>query len=257
MKIFCISDPHLSFGTPNKKMDIFGPEWLNHPQKIASAWQNRVSSRDIVLIPGDISWAPKLEYAIPDLKWLDQLPGKKILIPGNHENWWTTSQKVRSILPQSLQILDKDPLQIGAYLFFGVRLWDTSEYDCHDLIQWTTPDGKAPEMYQTKPNDAADKIYDNELRILKDISVKVNNYSGIEKLTSIALTHYPPTNSQLNPSRATDLFEQIPSLKHVVFGHLHQLKKSNEPYFGSKNNIQYHLCSCDYLNFKPKLICGS
>ena len=87
MKIWAISDLHLSGAKP-KPMDIFGSQWKNHPEKIARAWRERVAPEDLVLCPGDLSWAMNLEEAAPDLAYFAALPGKKILMRGNHDFWW-------------------------------------------------------------------------------------------------------------------------------------------------------------------------
>ena len=100
MRIFSISDLHLP-GNADKPMDIFGAQWENHWDKIQSNWREMVDEEDCVLIPGDISWAMKLEDAIGDLEEIGRLPGKKIIIRGNHDFWWSSISKVRRALPQS------------------------------------------------------------------------------------------------------------------------------------------------------------
>src|SRR6185436_13877424 len=105
MTIWAIADLHLSFGVANKKMDVFGPQWINHPEKIAHFWQHSILPTDLVLIPGDISWAIHSEEAIPDLQWIDQLPGTKLLLKGNHDFWWNSLSKVKQILPSSCHLI--------------------------------------------------------------------------------------------------------------------------------------------------------
>ena len=92
--VWAIGDPHLSFGVPHKEMDLFGPLWKNRADKIKAAWDATVAPDDIVLIPGDISWAMRIEEALPDLQWIDERPGIKILIKGNHDYWWGSISKV-------------------------------------------------------------------------------------------------------------------------------------------------------------------
>ena len=104
MKVFAISDLHLSINNP-KPMDIFGGNWDNYWDKIKNNWNSVVSNDDIVLISGDISWALKLQDAIPDLQEIDKLPGTKIIIRGNHDYWWTSYQKVKNILNQAVSAL--------------------------------------------------------------------------------------------------------------------------------------------------------
>lgn len=92
MAIFVIADLHLSFKNP-KPMNIFGDNWENHEEKIKSNWIEKVTDNDVVVLPGDFSWAMNLEDAYPDFKYLNELPGKKLLLKGNHDYWWTTITK--------------------------------------------------------------------------------------------------------------------------------------------------------------------
>ena len=98
MKIFAISDLHLSVNNP-KPMDIFGPVWDNYLDKIFADWKAKVTDDDVVLLAGDFSWAMKLEDTVPDFEMLEDLPGKKIIVRGNHDYWWKSISAVRNILP--------------------------------------------------------------------------------------------------------------------------------------------------------------
>ena len=101
MRIFAISDLHLSFGS-NKPMHVFGGNWQNYLEKIKTNWQNQVQENDIVLIAGDISWAMKLEQTVEDFKFLNSLKGRKIIIRGNHHYWWSSISAVRNALPENI-----------------------------------------------------------------------------------------------------------------------------------------------------------
>ena len=98
MKVYCIGDLHLP-GNSEKPMDVFGHAWDDHPARIAEAWRDAVGSDDLVLIPGDISWAMRLEDAREDLALIGSLPGTKLLLRGNHDYWWNSISKVRASLP--------------------------------------------------------------------------------------------------------------------------------------------------------------
>ena len=136
MRVFALSDPHLSFGTPDKLMERLGPQWVEHPRKMAAAWDERVSGDDLVLVPGDISWARNLEQAAPDLAWLAARPGTKLLLEGNHDYWWASAAKVRAALPEGFVAVSGDALRVGDVAVGGTRLWDTPSISYHDLIQW-------------------------------------------------------------------------------------------------------------------------
>ena len=97
MSIYVIADLHLSFKV-NKPMDIFGDNWDNHPEKIKQDWLAKVKPEDTVILPGDFSWATYIEDAKLDFQYLNDLPGKKILLKGNHDYWWTTLSKMREFV---------------------------------------------------------------------------------------------------------------------------------------------------------------
>lgn len=97
MSIYTIGDLHLSFGM-NKPMDIFGVNWEGHFEKVANNWKKEVKEDDLVILPGDFSWAMDLKDTIEDFKFLSKLPGKKLLLKGNHDYWWGTLKKMREFI---------------------------------------------------------------------------------------------------------------------------------------------------------------
>jgi len=99
MKVFAISDLHLSLNNP-KPMDIFGPAWEGYLDKLFSDWREKVEENDLVLLAGDFSWAMNLADTEKDFKLLQELPGKKIIIRGNHDYWWKSISAVRNFLPK-------------------------------------------------------------------------------------------------------------------------------------------------------------
>ena len=107
MSIYAISDLHLSLAAP-KQMDIFGKHWADHFEKIKENWIASVQPEDTVLIPGDLSWAMRMEDAMPDLDAICSLPGKKILLKGNHDYWWSAPSRVRAVLKNNTHLLQYD-----------------------------------------------------------------------------------------------------------------------------------------------------
>ena len=95
MAIFAIADLHLDVGSNKKSMEVFGNRWIDYVNKIQKNWIHVVNEKDTVIVPGDISWALTLEDAKSDLLWIDALPGKKILMKGNHDFWWSTASKMQ------------------------------------------------------------------------------------------------------------------------------------------------------------------
>jgi predicted phosphohydrolase len=263
MALFCISDLHLSLNAPDKGMEVFGTHWKEHMTRMARNWERAVGPQDIVLVPGDISWSASLSQASPDLRWLDQLPGTKILVKGNHDHWWDAIGKARAAMPRSVRLLQNDSLRLGTTLFFGARLGDTDEIDNLELIAWDTPDGLPPEKYRTLEQDHPDRIAQEAqyLRELERLKLSISSLpSGTEKLRKIALVHYPPTAADLHDTRATALLESVPGLTDVVFGHLHSVRRDlpTEPFgvrriaTAADREVRYHLCSADWLEFAPK-----
>ncbi len=254
MKVFALSDPHLAFGTPDKSMDRFGPEWIGHPEKIARHWRERVGARDVVLVPGDISWAKRLDQARPDLAWLDALPGVKVLLRGNHDYWWPSSAQLDAELPPSIRFIHNNHVRVGPFFFFGSRLWDTAEYSVFDLIAWDPAKGEIPGLKNAQNLETQERLYERELHRLRLSAASLPQH---EPGPRIALTHYPPLGHLLSPSRAASLIAAT-GAKHAVFGHLHSLKPEwKGKAFGVLDGVEYHLAACDYLDFAPQLICAA
>ena len=112
-------------GAKDRSPWIFGVRWQNHWEKIRKNWEEQVASdQDIILLPGDISWAMKLADAEIDLDSIGSLPGRKIMIKGNHDYWWSSLSKVRSLLPPSVHVLQNDSLSMSGFTFCGTRGWN-------------------------------------------------------------------------------------------------------------------------------------
>lgn len=247
MKVWAIADLHLSFGVENKKMDCFGEGWVQHDQKVAKNWKSKISSDDLVLIPGDISWALKLKDAVPDLEWVDALPGTKVLLRGNHDYWWSSKKKMRSIMPPSIHFVHNDVLDWKSISIGGARLWDSDAYHFHDCIEWKDSGGSNLTEVD-RDEEVRKKIFQRELGRLELSLKELNRKADVR----IAMTHYPPLGADLQDSVASQLLEKY-GVHLCVFGHLHSVRKDLR-LFGEKNGIHYHLTSCDYLDFDPILL---
>lgn len=226
MKIYAISDLHISTAT-NKPMDVFGGNWVGYLEKIHADWKEKVTDDDIVLIGGDISWAMNIEEAIPDIKTLENLKGKKVMIKGNHDYWWSGISKVRDILPKGFYALQNDCVRFDGVVICGSRCWCVPG---------------SPEF--TKQDE---KIYLRETERLKLSLSAANKVKEIgDKL--VALIHYPPFNVHRENSLFTELFESY-GVDSVVYGHLHG-KNVRADKLVVKNNIKYYLTSCDQVENK-------
>lgn len=228
MAIFAIGDLHLP-GQDEKPMDVFGSHWDRHFETICEHWQGLVTQRDVVLIPGDISWAMQLENAMDDLRAISALPGMKLLLRGNHDYWWNSISRVRACLPEGMLALQNDALRVGGRVFCGTR-------------GWTFPTAGNP----LEGND--EKVYLRELlRLQMSLEAGMRLRQNDESL--LVMLHFPPLLADGQRTGFTDLLERYP-IGHVVYGHLHG-KGIRNGFSGEKAGICYQLVSCDALNFCP------
>ena len=233
--LWTIADLHLSHAHP-KPMDIFGDHWKDHPERIAAAWHARVAADDWVLIAGDISWALKLPDALVDLRWLDALPGRKVLIRGNHDYWCPRSvNRLRPHLPPSLTLLGADACDLGAAVVCGTRGWLTPE----------TP-GYAP------ATDAP--IYQRELGMLDRALAQANQLAGTTK-PIVVLLHYPPFVNQ-QPTEFVRRLAAFPNVRACLYGHLHRRQDHDNAVNRTIAGVNYQLTAADFIGFGPVAVRG-
>lgn len=251
MRVFALSDPHLALATPGKSMDRFGPQWVDHANTMARAWDETVGADDLVLVPGDISWARNLAEAATDLAWLAERPGTKVLGKGNHEHWWKSRIKLAAALPPGLLAVDGNAVRVGPFAIGGSRLWDSAQSAdwWHDLIEWQGE----PISRESSPEEqaAAQKIYQRELGRLDRALAELDATAPVR----IALLHYPPAGPGLAPNEATALLERH-GVQHCVYGHLHAVARARVPETGGlARGVRYLCASCDLIDFRPVLVC--
>lgn len=231
MKIFAIGDLHLSTNV-EKPMDIFGPGWENHFERICNDWNEKVSENDLVLIPGDISWGMYLEEAQADLDLIASLKGKKIITRGNHDYWWKSITAVRSALKPNLYALQNDAIRFDGVVVCGTRGWTVPEKDFK--------------------NEEDEKIYKREL-IRLELGLQALEKLYVEGDKRIVMIHYPPFNAKMLPSDFTRLCEKY-KIDYVVYGHLHG-KNCRCKLKLVQNNVTYLLTSCDQVNCEIVSVC--
>lgn len=224
MALYAISDLHLDLNG-DKPMDVFGQNWFQHDKKIKDNWVKKVKDEDTVLIAGDISWSMKIEDGMNDLQWIHNLPGRKIMVKGNHDYWWVSITKLNNLY-EDMKFIQNNFFVYEDYAICGTR-------------GWICPGGE-----NFKAHD--EKIYTRELarlRLSLDAAVK----EGFKKF--IVMIHYPPMNEKLVESGFVEIFKEY-SVEKVVYGHLHgpSLTKALN---GEKDDIEYILTSGDYLDFNP------
>lgn len=227
MNIFAIADLHLSFDERvNKPMDIYGGQWVNHTGRLKVNWLEKIKDDDIVLMPGDISWALKKEEALVDLEWIHSLPGKKIISKGNHDLWWTGVGKLNKLY-ENMTFLQNNFDVAGDIAICGCRGWvcpGSDEFGQHD-----------------------NKIYERELLRL-EFSLSAAKKAGFRRI--IGMMHYPPTNDSMHKSGFTDLYSKY-GVEKVVYGHLHGKEGYKNGFKGVMNGVEYILVSLDYLQCNP------
>jgi uncharacterized protein len=254
MRLWALSDLHLTLATPSKAMHVFGEVWRDHEERIARAWKERVAPDDVVAIPGDISWASRLSDALTDLEFLHRLPGTKVILPGNHERWWDSTSRVRRDLPPSLRAVSGDHVEAGAWLFFGTRLWEDEEIPCDELIRWNNLSDKRPDTRTEEQRRSNARIYEKELGRLERCIAALPARPWLKR---ICLTHYPPIGPDLRPTRATALIEGS-GADTCLFGHLHSLKpefsRPRRELMGQARGVRYLMASCDDLGMAPMLV---
>lgn len=220
MKLFAISDLHLSLGT-DKPMDIFGHSWENYEERLEKNWRETISDDDTVIINGDISWATYLENTTEDFKFINNLPGRKIFLKGNHDYWWTTLNKQNAFYEENdfstINVLQNNFYMVKDAAICGTRGWQLTKNNEHDR-----------------------KVYERELQRLK---LSLDAAAANKPREIITALHYPPDNK----------FKELLSNYRVsvcVYGHLHG---NSYRYVRDtiEDGISYRLVSCDYLNFIP------
>ena len=229
MSIFVIADLHLSFNNP-KPMDIFGEHWAGHEEKVKANWIENVSENDLVILPGDFSWETYLQDTKLDFEYLNSLPGKKLLLKGNHDYWWTTLKNMRTFLSENnyanIDFLYNNSYEFEDKIICGTRGWSITD------------------------ENADEKLINREL-IRLEISLK----EGIEKYGDnkeiIVFMHYPPISKAKiiadEEMKFVNLMKKY-NVKKCYYGHLHGAS-IGDAIQGNIEGIEFKLVSADGLDF--------
>ncbi|HCC01356.1 MAG TPA: serine/threonine protein phosphatase [Ruminococcaceae bacterium] len=224
MSLFAIADLHLSLGT-NKPMDVF-EGWENYVTRLENNWRAAVGSEDTVVIAGDISWAMKLDEAVLDFRFIDSLPGHKLIIKGNHDYWWSTKKKIENFFVKngfsSIEIIHNSAAKVGDAAVCGTRGW---------LYDAESPEDK--------------KIVSREVGRL-NASIDAAQKMGKKP---IVFLHYPPVYDGMECSEIMDTIVKR-GISDCYFGHIHGPAASRAP-SGKYRGVNMHLISCDHVGFTP------
>ena len=228
MSLFVIGDTHLSLST-DKPMDIFGG-WKNYMQRLEENWRSVVQPQDTVIIPGDVSWGMSLEQAKEDFLFLHRLPGKKILMKGNHDYWWTTRAKMESFLEEngldSLSILHNNAVSVEGLSLCGSRGWMFEQGQEHDK-----------------------KIINREAGRIRASLQDAQRFGEQEK---VLFLHYPPVFMQYSIPEFFEVMNQY-GVRRCYYGHIHS-QGCRFAFQGEWCGVQLEMVSADYLRFMPKKI---
>ena len=238
MSVYVIADLHLCTDNESKSMEVFGNRWKDYKNRIQTNWNKLVADEDTVIIPGDISWALTLQEAVSDLKFLDSLKGKKVIMKGNHDFWWSSVAKMTALFSElginSISILNNNALEVEDYIITGSRGWFVD----HSL-------------QTASVNADFDKVNNRELirlRIGLDAALKMQNETNKE---IVAFFHFPPLWGEFKNEGIISVLNEY-NIKRCYFGHIHGTYNISGSF--EVNGIQMHLISADYLNFIPYYI---
>ncbi len=230
MALYTISDLHLPLGV-DKPMDIFGPAWENYVYRLENNWNAHIKEADCVVIPGDFSWAMRLEETKRDFEFICRLPGTKILLKGNHDYWWDTLSKLERFASENA--FDNIRfLQNNAFLYNGTAICGTRFWTCPGSNPFTAED---------------EKIY---LRELGRAQLSLQCAKKQNPDDAIFFTHYPPVSGNQLPDTEFMTLMKRYDVKRVVYGHVHGNAKYCA-FTGEYEGIVFDLVSCDYLQFMP------
>jgi len=230
MAIYTIADLHLSF-EENKPMSIFGENWEGHSEKIKKSWMEKVNKEDTVVLAGDFSWSMQLKDTYKDFKYLNALTGKKILLKGNHDYWWTTVTNMKNYLKdnefESIDFMHNNSFLVENKILTGTRGWNLLE------------------------TENSNKMINRE-----SIRLKLAIEDGIQRFGDdkeiIVFMHYPPiTQSSVYNNQFMNFVEIMKqyNVKRCYYGHLHG-KSHQDAIEGEIQGICFKLISADYLNFE-------
>ena len=236
MSIYVIGDLHLPFGE-NKPMEIFGERWQGYTDKLKEDWKSKVKPEDTVILAGDFSWATYLKNTYKDFEYINELPGKKILLKGNHDYWWTTIKSMKQYLEENgfenIYFLHNNSFCIEDKIIVGTRGWALLD------------------------SENSEKMLKREsARLEFSIKDAIQKYGEDKEL--ICVMHYPPItktkmkNEYTYDSQILDVMKKY-NIKNCYYGHLHS-NSHKDAVEGNIEGIEFYLISGDYLEFNLKLI---
>lgn len=243
MSIYVIGDLHLSF-SENKPMDIFGDNWSGHEEKIKKDWMEKVTDNDVVILPGDFSWSMKLEDTEKDFEYINNLPGKKLLLKGNHDYWWNTVTKMRNFLEEknfkNIDFIYNQGYVVDNCIIAGTRGWSLLEED------------KDEKVLNRELARLEASIKDGLKKAEQELDLKNGEQAVNTEKELIVFMHYPPISNAKILNHEEAQFVEIMkkyNVKKCFYGHLHGIS-IRDAFEGEFEGIEFKLVSADGLDFK-------
>ena len=224
MALYAIGDLHLCLGAP-KPMDIFGGAWVGYMDKLKEG-MSIIKEDDTTILLGDLSWAIDLPNAKADFAWINEIPGRKIILKGNHDYWWSTAAKFKKFCAENgfenMHILNNNSFEYGDWAICGTRGWFFEE---------------------ERSGQHDEKVFKREL-IRLETSLKAAGQKP-----KMVFLHYPPRYKGYECREILDLLEKY-EVRRCFYGHLHggSHKLAME---GQWDGVDFRLVAADYINFNP------
>lgn len=228
MSLFCIADLHLSFHA-DKSMEVFRG-WERYTQRLEENWKAIVSPEDTVVLAGDISWGMKLEDTREDFAYLHSLPGKKLILKGNHDYWWSTRTKIEKFWADcgfdDLSLVHNSACPVGEIAVCGTRGWLYNSETAEDRKIVAREAGRLNASL-----DEAEKL----------------------GLRPVVFLHYPPVYDNMECRGILDILVER-GVKECYYGHVHGTQAARRAPVGEYRGVKMHLISADYVKFVPTLV---
>lgn len=223
--LYTIGDLHLSFGA-DKPMDIFGREWAGHTDRLLHGFE-RVSENDVTVICGDLTWGMDMESCLGDFRFIHDLPGRKIILKGNHDYWWSTASKAKKFFAEN-GIDSIDILNNNCFFYENAAICGTRG--------WMCPNENA--------SDHDRKIMSREIQRLE-----VSLLAAGDAQRKLVFLHYPPIFGRFYASGLIEVMVRH-GVRECYYGHIHGAGRALA-FEGEDRGIRYKLVSSDHLGFRP------
>ena len=229
MALYAIGDLHLSLNS-DKSMEVFGDGWKNYVERIREGFST-LHADDVTVLCGDLSWGMSLEESLEDFRFIDSLPGRKILLKGNHDYWWNTVSKME-------RFFEENNLTTMSFL----------HNNCHTYCN-TALCGTRGWFYELDSGEDGH----NEKMLQREAGRLEVSLQAAGEREKICFLHYPPLYERYECPEILRVMEKY-GVKRCCYGHLHGASH-RRAIEGERLGIRFSLVSADYLGFVPKKIC--